>query len=131
MRTCVRIVSIKGSSVARLEQALATRNPMLVRAAAAELRQVALPEALAICLLLLDAEPERYHAAAARWAGRFVVEHPGISVGEAQLVLSCLSALDGPEWLVAAEALSALCRSRRLLRAAELLEEWVERRIGG
>jgi len=85
MRTCVRIVSIKGSSVARLERALATRNPMLVRAAAAELRHVALPEALAICLLLLDAEPERYHAAAARWAGRFVVEHPGISVGEAQL----------------------------------------------
>jgi len=82
---------------------------------------------------VLGEELSQGFALRAAWVGSDVREER-ISAPrrlEAQLILTCLSALDGPEWLVAAEALSALCRSRRLLRAAELLEEWVERRIGG
>jgi hypothetical protein len=121
-------VSIKGSSAARFERALATGNPLLVRAAAAELPRVGLPDALAICLLLLEAEPDRYPPAAARWAARFVLEHPGVGVGEAQLVLSSLAALRGAGWVGGSEALVALCRLRRVDRAAEVLDAWAERR---
>jgi len=121
-------VSIKGSATVRLQRALDTGNPLLVRAAAAELPRVGLPEALAICLLLLDAEPDSYPPAAARWAARFVLEHPGVGVGEAQLVLSSLAALRGAGWVGGAEALVALCRLRRVDRAAEVLDVWAERK---
>lgn len=121
-------MSIKGSPAARLERALATRNPLLARAAAAELPRVGLPEALAICLLLLDTEPDRYPPAAARWAARFILEHPGVGVGEAQLALSSLAALPGAGWVGGAEALVALCKLRRVDRAAEVLDLWAERR---
>lgn len=121
-------MSIKGSPAARLERALATRNPLLVRAAAAELPRVGLPEALAICLLLLDTEPHCYPPAAARWAARFVLENPGVGVEEAQLALSSLAALPGAGWAGGAEALVALCKLRSVDRAAEVLDLWAERR---
>ena len=123
-------VSIKGSPAARLERALATGNPLLVRAAAAELPRVGLAEALAICLVLLDGEPDRYPPAAARWAARFVLEHPGVGIDEAQLIISSLAALRGPAWVGGTEALVALCRLRRVDRAAEVVDLWAERQKG-
>jgi hypothetical protein len=120
-------VSIKGSPSRRLQQALETGNPLLVRTAAAELPRVGLPEALAICLLLLDAEPDSYPPAAARWAARFILEHPGVGVGEAQLVLSSLAALRGAGW-VGGAWLSHVLRLSRDLGAARIV---VEKNHGG
>ena len=61
-------VSIKGGSYQRFRRALEIGNPTLVRAAAAELPRIGLEDALGICLVLLEAEPERVPAAAARMA---------------------------------------------------------------
>ena len=55
-------VSIKGGSYQRFLRALDVGNPTLVRAAAAELPQVGLEDALGICLVLLDGEPQTYPA---------------------------------------------------------------------
>ncbi len=49
-------------------------------------------------------------------------------MGKAQLVLSSLAALRGRGWVAGAEALVALCRLRKVDRAAEVLDVWAERK---
>lgn len=63
-----------GSSYPRFQRALATGNLHLIRAAAAELPQVQLADALAVCMAIRDAEPQRFERAALRWLARFAVE---------------------------------------------------------
>ena len=77
-------VSSAGSPYARFKRALATGNLNLIRACAAELRTVDLGDALAICLLVRDREPERYEAAAVRWIARFCVERVDVSLDDVQ-----------------------------------------------
>ena len=63
-----------GTSYPRFQRALATGNLHLIRAAAAELPQVDLGDALAVCMAIRDAEPERFERAALRWLARYAVE---------------------------------------------------------
>ncbi|QEC48911.1 hypothetical protein FSW04_15895 [Baekduia soli] len=67
-------MSDAGSAYSRFQRALTTGNLTLIRAAAAELPAVRLGDALQVCVLLRDREPERYERAAVRWIGRFCVE---------------------------------------------------------
>jgi hypothetical protein len=48
-----------------------------------------LDDALLICLLL-DQEPDRYEHAAARWLGRLLLEHRGVSLRHAELAAAYL-----------------------------------------
>jgi hypothetical protein len=64
----------QGSAYARFKRSLANGNPTIVLAAAAELPQVGLADALAISLLLLDKQPGRFEAAAIRWHARLCRE---------------------------------------------------------
>lgn len=73
-------VSSSGSSYQRFRRALGTGNLTLIRAAAAELPQVRLDDALEVCVLLRDHEPERYERAAVRWIARFCVEREQVTV---------------------------------------------------
>ncbi len=73
--TCVRIGDA-GSPYPRFQRALATGNLHLIRAAAAELPHVDLGDALAVCLAIREAEPERFERAALRWLARYAVEKP-------------------------------------------------------
>ena len=57
----------EGSAYARFRRALESGTPLTVRTAAAELARIGLADALAICLLFLDREPELFPRAAARW----------------------------------------------------------------
>ena len=70
----------QGSAYARFRRALATKNLTVIRAAAAELPQVRLDDALEVCVLLRDREPQRYEAAAVRWIARFCVERADVSL---------------------------------------------------
>ena len=70
----------QGSAYARFRRALTTQNLTLIRAAAAELPQVRLDDALEVCVLLRDREPQRYEAAAVRWIARFCVERVDVSL---------------------------------------------------
>jgi hypothetical protein len=66
-------VSIKGSPYAHFRRALDTGNLALVRTAAAELPQINLDDALRICLVIREREPE-FDRAACRWLARYATE---------------------------------------------------------
>jgi hypothetical protein len=116
-------VSTKGGSYARFRRALTTKNPLLVRTAAAELPRIELEDALDICLVLLDGDPERYPAAATRWHGRLSLERR-LGLDESELALSALAALRGDGADAGAAALAELCRRHELPRAARAIEQW-------
>jgi hypothetical protein len=69
-------VSIKGSAYSNFRRALDTGNLTIIRAAAAELPAINLEDALAVCLVVADREPERFERAALRWLGRYCLERP-------------------------------------------------------
>ena len=60
--------------MARFRRALATGNANVVLDAAAELPQVGLDDALAVCMVLARERDPRYPRAAGRWLGRLVLE---------------------------------------------------------
>jgi hypothetical protein len=117
-------MSTKGSAHARFRRALDTRNPTLVLAAASELRRVELADALAICLVLLDARSPLYPRAAARWLARLCLEARGMELGDAALVLGGLQALAGTHAQEAAAALAGLLDAHGLEAPALVLARW-------
>ncbi len=120
----------QGSPYARLQRALASGNALVAWATASELPHVALDDALALCLLLVDEDPDRYGRAAVRWHARLCREMRALTIDESALALSALGALPGSGGEAGAQALIALCERHGLHRAEGWLEEWVERRAG-
>jgi hypothetical protein len=82
-----------GSAYARFRRALRTGNHTLVIATARELPHVALDDALRICLVLRDGDPEQYEKAAVRWLGRFALEARGVTIDALRLAADALDAL--------------------------------------
>ncbi len=77
-------VSIKGGAYPRFRRALEAGNPLIVRAAAAELTPpLSLPDALAVTLVL-HSDP-RFDRVAARWTARLSLECSSVSLADAQL----------------------------------------------
>ena len=70
----------EGSAYARFRRALNTGNQVLILTAAKELPQIDLDDALRICLILRDGNPDRYERAAVRWLGRFALEARGVTI---------------------------------------------------
>jgi hypothetical protein len=117
-----------GHALIRLRRALERGSANQIRAIVAELpRPPGLEDALAICLALLDREPETYPRAAAKWASRFAIERR-LTLTDAQLVLSALAALPGDSARAGVEALGELADRYRLQRVDDLLQTWAERR---
>ena len=82
-------MTAQGGAHSRLRRALDHgASALVVRALALEAGRLELHDGLAVCLVLLDGEPERYGAWAARWASRFVHEAAGADLDEAALVLA-------------------------------------------
>jgi hypothetical protein len=120
-------VTSQGRPYARFKRALANRNPTIALAAAAELPGVPLADALALCLLLLDEQPERYEAAAVRWHSRFCREARP-SLADAQLSLAALHSLSRTEPEAAATCLVALCEAASEPECARALAAWCKAR---
>ncbi|HYB29545.1 MAG TPA: hypothetical protein VEF89_23240 [Solirubrobacteraceae bacterium] len=100
-----------GGACVRFRRSLATGNPQLVFAAARELPQVALDDALRICLVLREGDADRYERAAVGWLGRFALESRGVTIAELRLAARALDTLpDQPS--EAMEQLQALCLAR-------------------
>ena len=55
-----------------------------------------LEDALVICRLLLEQEPDRYERAAVKWLGRLLLEHQGVSLRNAELAAAYLAAWGDP-----------------------------------
>jgi hypothetical protein len=86
-------VTSDGSPYARFRRALETGNELLVLSTAKELPQIALDDALRICLVLRDGDPKRYERAAVRWLGRFALEARAVTLQELRAAASALDAL--------------------------------------
>lgn len=83
---CANMCSMtsEGHPYARFRRALATGNARIAEAAARDLQQVGLRDALELVLLYRD-DPERYERAAARWIGRLVAERRRLRLSEVEL----------------------------------------------
>jgi hypothetical protein len=117
-----------GSAYTRFRRALAARNPLLIRTAAADLPRIELGDALAIALVLLDVEPDRYGRAAARWHARFCLEVKGVDLPESGTVLALLGGLRSTSQVAAAQALASVCETHGLDQAVRAIAEWLEPR---
>ena len=100
-----------GSAYRRFRRALETGNELLVIAAARELPQIALDDALRICLVLRDGDPDRFDRAAVRWLGRFALEGRAVTMRDLRTAATALAELrvDTAE---AMECLQRLCLAR-------------------
>jgi hypothetical protein len=89
-----------------------------VRAAVANLPgPPPLDDALVICRLLLDQEPELYERAAVRWLGRLLLEQRGVSLRHAEVAATYMAAWPDPTRRDAAtDALGELGRAVGLRR---------------
>lgn len=83
----------EGSPYGRFRRALETGNELLVLAAARELPQVALDDALQICLVLRDGDRGRYDRAAVRWLGRFALEARAVTIRDLRIAAAALDVL--------------------------------------
>jgi hypothetical protein len=107
-----------------MRRALDQRDILGARAAAMEMRYVALSDALEIVILGADREPDRHARMALRWTVRFGSEIRGVTPEEAQAVLALLLLLTGPRRRGALRGLAGLLADRRELpRMADRLLE--------
>lgn len=86
----------EGSPYTVFRRALVGGDLAAVRAAASELPGVPLEDALAVCVLLLKREPDRYERAAVRWLGRLLLERPVAELRRAELGAIYLDELRHP-----------------------------------
>jgi hypothetical protein len=86
-------VTSYGSPYARFRRALDTGNLLLIRAAAKELPQVSLPDALRMIYVMAEASDRLYERAAMRWLGRFCLEHPGATLEDLRRANAALTAV--------------------------------------
>ena len=77
-------------------------------AAARELPQLSLEDALELTLLVARKHPRRHPRMAARWLLRYLQEDPGATVDEAALAASSLVAPTGAGYQGAAQTLEAM-----------------------
>jgi hypothetical protein len=101
-------VTSDGSPYACFRRALETGNELLVLGAARELPQVALDDALRICLVLRDGDRRRYDRAAVRWLGRFALEARAVTIRDIRTAAAALDALP-TRTAEAMEQLQRLC----------------------
>jgi hypothetical protein len=71
-------------------------NVVVAEATARELGRISLEEALALTALVAEKEPERRSRFAVRWLRRLLEEDETLTIEEATMAASCLSALGGP-----------------------------------
>src|SRR3954447_529412 len=108
MFAMTRPMTSQGSPYSRFQRALRTNNLNLIRSAAAELPRIELKDALAICLAIRAADPERFEPAALRWLGRFATERRDATLADGRAAVRALQDLRvDPERAVA--ALRRLC----------------------
>jgi hypothetical protein len=97
----------QGHSYGIFQKAIQRRNVIAAVAAAKELPQLSLLDALELTMLIARKDSSRYPRVAARWLQRLLEEHPDATIEEAALAASCLVALPGVGHREAAQTLQA------------------------
>ena len=108
-------VTSQGHPYAIFKRAIQRRNVLAALAAAHDLPQLTLLDALDLTMLVARKDPARHPRVAARWLLRFLEEHADATIEEAALAASCLAALPGVGFSEAAQTLKAMAEraSRR------------------
>jgi hypothetical protein len=83
---------------------------------------LALGDALALCVVLAERDPDRYRRAAPRWLARFIDEAGDVPLEEAQLVQAALAALPAAPFL-ARTVLRELVEARQLVTVRSVFED--------
>ena len=99
---------------------------MSALSAARDLPTVTLEDALELVLLIRQQRPDRYSRAAARWAGRWSTELPGVDLAESQLVQAALASLATEDEKAGGWTLLALTRRRGMKKMQKVLLRFVE-----
>jgi hypothetical protein len=107
-------------------RAVATGNPLIATAAAAELPTLSLADALSLLLLYRDADRPRFERGVVRLHALLCLEVRTLSPGEAQLALAALNAFGDGDPLPAATALRELLSAHGQRDAAGALERWLD-----
>jgi hypothetical protein len=91
-------VTSHGDAYARFQRALksGTAHLALAAAAAADLRQVALADALSLLLLIREDKPVLYDKAAVRWFAKYAAEDRHLLVRDARELIELLEGSAGP-----------------------------------
>ena len=100
----------QGSPYSRFQRALQTGDLHLIRAAAAELPQVDLVDALAVCHVMARRADPAFERSAARWVARYTLER-GAELADVRLVVGLFEALR-TNAASSLPALEALARDR-------------------
>jgi hypothetical protein len=98
----------QGHSYGIFQKALKRGNLPAAEAAARELPQINLADALELTILFARKDPRRFQRIAARWLLRYLDEHAHATIEEAGLAASCLAALGGATSQEAAQTLRAM-----------------------
>jgi hypothetical protein len=120
-------VSTKGSPYSRFRRAVQTDSAALATAAAHELSQLSLADALRLCLVYARADRERFDRAIVRWHARLCLEAKGIDATTAHVALAAATALAGPHGRQAAALLADIAEAHRLRDLAVALDESINR----
>ena len=121
-RPCGLLMTSQGSAPGRFQRAIRDRHLRRASMAARELGTVSLADALALTLLTREVGDDRWPRAAARWLGRFIVESPAMTIGEAGLAAAAMQELVGRESRLAAETLRQLAATHGHATVVALLE---------
>jgi hypothetical protein len=103
-------VTSQGHRYARFQRALKTGNAHLALAAAAEVRQVGLADALSLLLLIREDEPVLYDKAAVRWFAKYAAEDRYLLLRDARELVDLLDGIGRHDQV-------AVVRLERWLRA--------------
>jgi hypothetical protein len=118
-------VSVKGSAYPRFRRALEAGNPLIVRAAAAELdAPLSLADALAVTLVLAADSLDLLERAAARWTARLALETPGLTLADAQMAAAAFAQIAAGRTDAGADALACLLERSGLSKCAAELAAW-------
>jgi hypothetical protein len=109
----------QGHPYAVFQRALKRRNVLSALAAAKQLPQLSLLDALELTVLVARKDPRRHPRVASRWLLRYLEEDPHATIEEAALAAASLVALTGVGHQEAAQTLRAMAEratSRRRSR---------------
>lgn len=98
----------QGHSYSIFQRAIQRRNVLAAVAAAKDLPQLSLGDALDLTVLVARKDPRRHERMAARWLLRLLEEDPDVTIQEAALAASSLAALSGAGYPEAAQTLKAV-----------------------
>jgi len=108
-----------GHPYASFQRALKSRNVLMALAAAKDLPQLSLGDALELTVLVARKDPRRNPRVASRWLLRLLEEDPHATIDEAALAASSLIALTGVAHEEAAQSLRAMAERATSRRRAE------------